>query len=512
MVENNMKNNHLIYLVSFFSGFLSLAQEIIWMRLISFAGMTVPQTFSYTLALFLMGIACGASIGKSICKKNTHVQMCVLGKFFMLAAMVDIILIALVYAFTKNFDISILFLGLCVFICASVRGIIFPLIHHVGTAQVKTGSQISNVYFSNVFGSTLAPILISFIALDYLNTQQVYLLICFFTIIIAVLCLNSKKLKYVGITLGVIALLLMLIPDKIFYEFSKKEDFLNLHLSAYPSQIFENKHGFIQVYDQGKDLVVYGANVYDGKLNTNIFHNSNGIDRAYLLPVLKPDAQEILVIGLSTGSWVKVLSMMPNLKKITVIEINPAYIDLIKTDPIVSDILKDKRIEIIFDDGRKWVKKQPEKKYDIILMNTTWSWRAYASNLLSQDFLIMLKPRMKNDGILFYNTTQSIDAYYTANQVFPNVYQYKFMVLNAMQPISLPNHEYMQTQLCKLVRHSTQTPIFKDANECSSAADIILKTSLTPYAEMDLSQFPYHPPEVITDDNMITEYKYGKGL
>lgn len=81
-----------------------------------------------------------------------------------------------------------------------------------------------------------------------------------------------------------------------------------------------------------------------------------------------------------------------------------------------------------------------------------------------------------------------------------------------MQPISLPNHEYMQTQLCKLVRRSTQMPIFKDANECSSAADIILKTPLTPYAEMDLNQFPYPPPEVITDDNMITEYKYGKGL
>jgi len=80
MVENNMKNNHLIYLVSFFSGFLSLAQEIIWMRLISFAGMTVPQTFSYTLALFLMGIACGASIGKSICKKK-FVQASV-GLFF----------------------------------------------------------------------------------------------------------------------------------------------------------------------------------------------------------------------------------------------------------------------------------------------------------------------------------------------------------------------------------------------------------------------------------------------
>ena len=512
MVENNMKNNHLIYLVSFFSGFLSLAQEIIWIRLISFAGMTVPQTFSYTLALFLMGIACGASIGKSICKKNTHVKLWILGKFFLLAAIVDIILITLVYVFTKSFNISILFLGLCVFICACIRGTIFPLIHHVGTAQVKTGSQISNVYFSNVFGSALAPVLISFIALDYLNTQQVYLLICFFTIIIAVLCLNSEKLKYVGVTLAIVTLLLMFIPDKIFYEFSKKEDYLNPQLSAYPSQIFENKHGFIQVYDQGKDRVVYGANVYDGKLNTNIFHNSNGIDRAYLLPVLKPDAQEILVSGLSTGSWVKVLSMMPNLKKITVIEINPAYIDLIKTDPIVSDILKDKRIEIIFDDGRKWIKKQSNEKYDIILMNTTWYWRAYASNLLSQDFLNILKSHMKPKGILYYNTTQSADAYYTATKVFPYVYKYKFMVLSSMQPISLEDHNNIQTNLCKLVRYSTQNPVFKDQNDCSLASEIILQTPLVPYDRINFSEFSRHKPEVITDDNMITEYKYGKGL
>ena len=65
-----MKNNHLVYIVSFFSGFLSLSLEIIWMRIISFAGMSVPQAFSYTLALFLIGIAIGANIGKKLCKNS----------------------------------------------------------------------------------------------------------------------------------------------------------------------------------------------------------------------------------------------------------------------------------------------------------------------------------------------------------------------------------------------------------------------------------------------------------
>lgn len=252
--------------------------------------------------------------------------------------------------------------------------------------------------------------------------------------------------------------------------------------------------------------------MYDGKLNTNIFHNSNGIDRAYLLPLLKPDAENILVIGLSTGSWVKVLSMMPNIKKITVIEINPAYIELIKYDPIVSDILKDKRIEIVFDDGRKWVKKNNNKKYDIILMNTTWHWRAYASNLLSKNFLSTLKNVMHQDSILFYNTTQSADAYFTASKTYPYVYKYKFMLLSSMRPIKLEKNERIQENLCKLVRYSNQIPIFSTREECSIAANIILNTPLISYENIIFSEFSNHEPEIITDDNMVTEYKYGKGL
>ena len=45
------------------------------------------------------------------------------------------------------------------------------------------------------------------------------------------------------------------------------------------------------------------------------------------------------------------------MEKITVIEINPAYHDLIKSDPAISRILKDRRIEIVFDDGRVGIKK-----------------------------------------------------------------------------------------------------------------------------------------------------------
>lgn len=501
-----MTNNKIIYIISFFSGFLSLAQEIIWMRLISFVGMSVPQTFSYTLALFLIGIAIGAQIGKKICKTNQNVKLNFLGQIFFIAALTDILLILLVYAYSYFFSPSILVLGLCVVICAAVRGIIFPMVHHVGTATSKTGAQISNVYFCNVLGSALAPLLISFVALDYLNTQQVYLFICLMTLVTACLCIDNKKIQLIYVVFMIFPVFLMTLPEKLFHEFSKN----SYQENTYPSLVLENKHGIIQVYNTKEDNVVFGANVYDGKLNTNIFHNSNGIDRAYLLTALKPQAEHVLVIGLSTGSWAKVLSLMPSIKKITIIEINPNYIELIKMYPEVRGILDDPRIEIVIDDGRKWLKKNDQKKFDIILMNTTWHWRAYGANLLSQDFMHIIHSCLNKDGLAFYNTTQSMNAYATAHQVFPYVYQFKYFALGANQqqkiiPSTLKNN------LCLLRDPVSQNAVFSNEEPCQKAAEIITQTPLISYGNIKFNHGD-RDLEVITDNNMITEFKYGKGL
>ncbi|MBC9228952.1 spermidine synthase [bacterium SPL81] len=498
-----MINNKVVYLIAFFGGFLSLSQEILWMRLISFAGMSVPQTFSYTLALFLIGIAFGALIGKNICKRTENIGLSNIAKVFFIAALFDLLLIVVVYFSTSVYGFIII-AGLCVFLCAMVRGIVFPMVHHVGTNYVKSGKQISNVYFANVFGSSLAPLIIGFIALDFLNTQQVYLLVCLFTLIIAMISFEKKIHKILCLLCVILIFFSLFFPEKIFYELSKN----SYEKNSYPLDILENKHGFIQVYDSHGDKAVFGANVYDGKFNTNIFHNTNGIDRAYFLTTVRPDAKNILVIGLSTGSWVKVLSSMPSVEKITVIEINPAYVELIQKNPIVANLLHDKRVEIIFDDGRKWLKKNQDKKFDIVLMNTTWHWRAYGSNLLSADFLKLVKNVLNSDSVFFYNSTQSLDAFYTAKQVFKKVYKYKFFVLASSKELSFDENK-MIDDLCLLKDHISNKNIFINLKQCIQAKDEIMKNEIKDYYEID---FLSRKPEIITDDNMITEFKYGKGL
>lgn len=505
-MEETMTYKNYIYIVSFFGGFLSLSQEIIWMRLISFVGMSVPQTFAYTLALFLFGIALGAQVGKNICKKRAEIDISLLGVVLAVAAIVDIAMIAGLYFYSATYGISIILLGLMTLTCAAVRGVAFPLVHHVGAADKKTGTQVSNVYFANVFGSTLAPLLIGFVALDYLNTQQVYLLVCVLTVIVALFCFKSLKMKVILLVMGIVIFTSLWIPEKIFHELSKDSYSAN----QYPSQLIENKYGFIQVYDDGEDKVVFGANVYDGKLNTDIFHNSNGIDRAYLLTAIKPQAKTALIVGLSTGSWAQVLTSMPNLEKITIIEINPAYVDFIKQHPEVSELLADDRVEIVFTDGRKYLKQHQDKNYDIILMNTTWNWRAYASNLLSADFLDIIEQSLAKNGVVYYNTTKSLDAYYTAQSVYDYVYQYKFFVLGSNKPVVI-NQSMIENNLCELKNYKTKQPIFISQAQCKQAAEIIMSNPLLPYKDIDMIELG-RVPHIITDNNMITEYKYGKGL
>lgn len=501
-----MSYKNYIYIVSFFGGFLSLSQEIIWMRLISFVGMSVPQTFAYTLALFLFGIALGAQVGKNICKKRVEIDISLLGVVLAVAVIVDIVMIAGLYFYSATYGISIILLGLMTLTCAAVRGVAFPLVHHVGAADKKTGTQVSNVYFANVFGSTLAPLLIGFVALDYLNTQQVYLLVCVLTVIVALFCFKSLKIKVILLVMGIVIFTSLWIPEKIFHELSKDSYSAN----QYPSQLIENKYGFIQVYDDGEDKVVFGANVYDGKLNTDIFHNSNGIDRAYLLTAIKSQAKTALIVGLSTGSWAQVLTNMPSLEKITIIEINPAYMDFIKQYPEVSELLEDDRVEIVFTDGRKYLKQHQDKNYDIILMNTTWNWRAYASNLLSADFLNIIEQSLAKEGVLYYNTTKSLDAYYTAQSVYDYVYKYKFFVLASNNPVII-NQSMIKDNLCQLKNYKTKQPVFATQEQCAQAAEVIMSNPLLPYKDIDMTELG-RVPCIITDNNMITEYKYGKGL
>lgn len=165
---NTKPNTSLIYMLSFLSGLLSLGIEVLWVRMFSFAAQSVPQAFSFTLACFLTGIAVGAYFGKRICRSR-FVDIPFIGQCFLWAGIADFLILGAAWLLT-GFSGFVHHAGIFITLSAVVRGLIFPLVHHVGTDGNKSGRQVSNVYFANVAGSALGPVLIGFVILDFLST------------------------------------------------------------------------------------------------------------------------------------------------------------------------------------------------------------------------------------------------------------------------------------------------------------------------------------------------------
>ena len=87
---------------------------------------------------------------------------------------------------------------------------------------------------------------------------------------------------------------------------------------------------------------------------------------------------------MSTGAWIRAVQGFPGVEAIDVVEINPAYVELTRAYPTLAPLLDDPRVHIHIDDGRRWLKRNPDARYDLIIQNTTYHWRANAGNLLSQ--------------------------------------------------------------------------------------------------------------------------------
>src|SRR5207249_4151190 len=143
----------------------------------------------------------------------------------------------------------------------------------------------------------------------------------------------------------------------------------------------------------------------------------------------------MLMIGLASGSWGQVLANHPQLEKLTIVEINPGYLQVIERYPAVAGLLRNPKVEVVIDDGRRWLVRNPEKTFDVIVMNTTFAWRAHTSNLLSVEFLRLIRRHLNQGGVHFYNTTYSGEAQLTGATVFAHALRVLSFIAVSDSPI-----------------------------------------------------------------------------
>lgn len=493
------------WLLSACIGFLSLSQELLWVRYVGFAYHAVPQAFSFVLMVYLFGIAAGALAGKRLCARTPRLYRAC-GVLLVVAGAVDMFG-PLASAEAASHAVGILIYLTLIFLCAGMKGVVFPVAHHLGSVAVagKVGKSVSRVYFLNIVGSALGPLITGFWLLDHVSLQTSMLIMGWLTALLGVACLAKEGSARWTVTAGLALLLLALAfvqPARLTTELAYR------YVDTPVRRVIENRSGIIHslAAAKGGGDYTYGANVYDGRANVDPQVNSNGLQRVFVLAALKPEPKDVLVIGLSSGAWARILTGFAGVERIEIVEINPGYLELIQDYPEISPVLRDPRVRVHVDDGRRWLKRNPNEHFDLIVMNTSYHWRSYSTNLLSEQFLDLVRAHLKPGGLITYNATGSPDVLKTAEAVFPFAFRYTNFVVASDQDFR-PRKAEGEAALLKVTMDGKA--VFDSHNP--KDRDFIARTLSEPFASSnDDSPRAGRPAEVITDWNMISEFKYGQ--
>jgi hypothetical protein len=172
------------------------------------------------------------------------------------------------------------------------------------------------------------------------------------------------------------------------------------------AHVVENRSGIITVDTDG---TVFGNGMYDGRFNTGLKTDRNGIIRPYALSLFRAAPRNVLMIGLSSGSWAQVIASNTAVEQLTIVEINRGYLELISQHPDVQSVLRNPKVRIIEDDGRRWLSHHPQMQFDAIVSISTWHFRANITNLLV-GVSCLGKAASQSRRHFLYNTTGSARA------------------------------------------------------------------------------------------------------
>ena len=505
-------------------GFVSLSYEIFFFRTVSYASGSSATAFAITLSVFLVGLASGARQAGEYCAtlpRGEMMRRAVRG--LMTANLIGLLYLPLLdhLAWLDRGIIGVAML--LSYVVARFWGALLPYLAELGiAADGQAGMRTAFLYLANILGSAAGSILTGFVLMEYLGLIDVGValvvagLLCTILLLVTLDLPRWHKVARTGAAAAVAVLAIALMPRWSAHVLETLQWKGSANAKPFV-RVIENRSGVITVDSDG---TVFGHGMYDGKFNTDLKHDSNGIIRPYALSLFHPAPRDVLMIGLSSGSWAQVIASNPAVASLTIIEINPGYQSLIAQAPEVASVLRNPKVTIVIDDGRRWLRLNPQRRFDAIVSNTTWHFRANVTNLVSAEFLDLVRHHLKDDGIFFYNTTNSARIQRTGCLAFPYGARFTNHMVVSPSPIAWDFGRWRRT--LESYRIDGRAVFDAARTEDRAVLDRLMATEGSLTAAGSFESRPIEPcPDIltrtagkqaVTDDNMGSEWRYFLGL
>jgi spermidine synthase len=538
-----------VYVAIGLSGMTALGAEVIWTRLLSLLFGGTVYTFSMILAVFLLGLGIGSSLGSALAGRLARPRLA-LGWCQML---ICVALAWSAYMLTQslpywpinpaissnpwfNFQLDFVRCMWAILPGAILWGASFPL----ALASVATGGKdparlVGGVYAANTLGAIIGSVTASLLLVHWLGSQRAQQVLIIISAVSALLMLESaaaeaeskkSRFQFAGTLLlaaamaGAVLLARTVQPvPGVFVAYGRYA----------ATRLGESE---VIYMGEGWNASVAVTRLSNGVLN---YHNAGKVQASsepqdmrlqrmlgHMTTLIPKNPASVLVIGCGAGVTAGAVSVDPAVKRLTIAEIEPLV------PAVVSryfaqhnfDVVANPKTHVVLDDARHFLLTTDEK-FDAITSDPLDPWVKGAAMLYTKEFFETVKAHLNPGGAvtlfvqLYESNTAAVKSEIaTFLEVFPggvvwgntnNGAGYDLVLLGQAEPTRI-DVEAVQQRLSQ----AEMLPVARSLGEIGMYSAVDLFSN---YAGTKTDLAPWLADAIINRDrNLRLQYLAGMGL
>ncbi|MFN3431656.1 MAG: fused MFS/spermidine synthase, partial [Candidatus Sericytochromatia bacterium] len=415
------------------SGFVSLAFEVAWIRLLSLVLGSSTYSFSLMLAAFVGGISLGSWLvhrglapGKDAFSQFGWAQVGIAGSVLLTLPFYErlpLLVMQLGAMVPRAEGTFLLFEGFKFTVCfllmlapATCIGMTLPLATRVVTRAVgEVGTRVGMVFSLNTFGNLTGALMAALVMLPALGLRGTILtgvainLTLAAAIALAVAGRTARGFATAAAPIAVMAVYVLAVPAWDMRLLAtgtyRQASAASLLKSADPwakagktEHLFHHDDSSASIdVTRHNDEISLSTN---GKVDASSKHDMGTQKLLGHLPLLlHPAAKDVMVVGLGSGATVGSVLAHP-VAAVDVVEISPGVVAANKFFKDVSrDALADPRTRVHLEDAAGFM-RLTNRQYDVLISEPSNPWVAGIGNLFSADFYREASRHLKPGGLM----------------------------------------------------------------------------------------------------------------
>ncbi len=396
----------------FFTGFISLGYEMLWVRILSTYGLSTSQAFALILAGFLLGFSVGAwAVARKVDRRQN------LEAWFSAVSIVTAFSGAVVLLLLRQFEaltilladatpMSQLTVGMALaftvsFIPAVFMGILFPLGVRIYAHDIdRIGAKAGNTFFSNTLGCVLGSLLTGFVLIPFVGLWNTTLILVNLSLLIAAAFLlrshrPARAQWFSLVVVAAVANLLVFTDSKTFHAELKGRDLRTAADGFDVIYYAEGLSGTVTAVERGsyRGLFVDGQNV--SGTDPVLLADSKMLAHVPLLLAKEPEVA--LTVGYGTGTTSG--SMLLHGVAVHAVEIEEK---IIEAAPLFSEVnyasYADPDLAIVLDDARNYIATTDEQ-FSVIVTDVTNLKYKRNPYLYTREYFEIMRDALSPDGV-----------------------------------------------------------------------------------------------------------------